>query len=392
MKKIILNIILLACSALLVQSQNQMQVLLQSIEQNNTQLKALRELSEAEKLENKTGNNLTNPEVEVTHMPKVNGNLASTGIEATQSFDFPTAYKYRGETIKLENQRVDLAYDIRRREVLQEARLLAVNYIYRKKLLTLLEDRGQYAKELYMAYEEMFEKGDINILERNKTKLYLLEIEKDIKQAGVEVASIEGDLERLNGGEPLSVSLNEYDDYQLPIDFETWFSDIKMNNPTLQLADKNIEVSKKQEQLARSLNLPKLTAGYVGDLVKNENRHGFLVSVSVPLWEGRNTVKSKKAQTLAMEYEKEDVEYQYKKELRVNYAKALNTRDMLKEYREVVDYTTNFQLLKKAFDMGQLNLIEYLQELLIFHEVVDNYLDAEKDYHLILCELKQWER
>lgn len=392
MKRIILNIVLICCSGLLLNGQNSIDILLQNIESNNTQLKALREMSGAEKLENKTANNLANPEVEVSHKPKAHGNLAETEIEATQSFDFPTAYKHRGQTIKLENERVDLAYNVKCREVLLEARQLAVNYIHQKKSLVMLEDRAKYAKDLYHAYEDMFDKGDINILERNKTKLYLLEIEKQLKLARVELSSIKGDLERMNGGEPLSVELDEYNNYQLPLDFESWYLAIRQNNPSLQLADKNIEVSRKQEQLARSLNLPKLRAGYVGDLVRNESRHGFIVGVSIPLWEGKNTVKSKKAQTLAMEYEREDVEYQYKKELRVSYQKATDTREMLKEYKEVVDYTTNFELLKKAFDMGQLNLIEYLQELLIFHEAVDNYLDAEKDYHLTLSELEQWER
>ncbi len=391
MKKIILTA-LLFCSFLVLQAQNQIDMVLRSIEANNTQLKALRELSTAEKLENKTGNNLANPEVEITHKPKVKGNFAETGIEATQAFDFPTAYKFRGQAIDLENQRVDLAYNVRSREVLLEARLLAVSYIHQKKLVKTLQERNAYAKTLYGAHEEMFSRGDINVLERNKTKLFWLETDKSLKLAEVELNATKADLERMNGNQPLMVELDEYNRYDLPLSFDDWFAGIKMNNPSLQLAEKGVQASKKQEQLTRSLNLPKLTAGYVGDLNKEQNRHGFLVSVSVPLWEGRNTVKSKKAQTLAMEYEREDVEYQYHKELKTSYEKAQNTFSMLKEYKEVVDYSSNFGLLQKAFDMGQLSLIEYLQELLIFHSAVDSYLEAERDYYLTVSQLEQWER
>lgn len=391
MKKIIISIFLL-CSLLGMRAQNQIDVVLKSIELNNMQLKALRELSTAEKLENRTGNNLANPEVEITHKPKTRGNFAETDIEATQAFDFPTAYKFRGEAISLENQRVDLAYHVKSKEILLEARLLAVNYIHQTKLVNVLKERIAYAKTLYEAHEAMFVKGEINVLERNKTKLFWLETDKALKLAEVELNAMKADLERMNGNQPLSVELDEYNKYELPLDFETWYASVKMNNPNLELAEKSIEVSKKQEQLTRSLNLPKLTAGYVGDLQRYQNRHGFLVSVSVPLWEGRNTVKSKKAQTMAMEYEREDVEYQYHKELKSNYEKAKNTFSMLREYKEVVDYSSNFGLLQKAFDMGQLNLIEYLQELLIFHTAIDSYLEAERDYYLTVSQLEQWEK
>lgn len=373
-------------------AQNSIDKMLESIEQNNTQLKALKEMSTAEKLENRTTNNLGNPEVEVTHRPKAGGNLAATEIEATQSFDFPTAYKHRGDVIDLQNEKVDLEYQVMRKSILNEARKLIVEYIYQQKQLKYIEYRVNYAKDLFEAYDGLFNKGDINILERNKTKLNLLEAEKDFQVAQVELKATVTELERLNGGNPLLMSIDSYSNYELPLDFEDWFARVKYNNPSLLMVDKAVETSKKQEQLARSLNLPKLAAGYVGDFVKNDNRHGFKVGVSIPLWGGRNTVKSKKAQTQAMQYEKEDIEIQYKNELRKNFEKAQKLSLMLKEYSEVIDNSNNYLLLKKSFDMGQLSLIEYLQELIIYNDAVENYYSAERDYHLVLNELEQWEK
>lgn len=391
MKKIIYIVWFVLCSVVSIHGQGSLQSVLESIEQNNTQLKALREMSTAEKLENKTANNLANPEVEFTHKPASKGEFAETGIEATQSFDFPTAYKYRGELINMQNKQVDLAYDVKRKDVLKEARTLLMDYIHQSKLLAIIEERTIYARELYTAYQNLFDRGDINILERNKTKLNLLEAEKDLQLSVVDVNSIKTELQRMNGGEPVSSLPANYGGYQLPLDFETWFQGVKYHNPALLIAEKNVDISRKQEQLARSLNLPKLNAGYVGDLMRSNNRHGFLVSVSIPLWEGKNTVKSKKAQTVAMQYEREDAEHQYKNELKVSYEKAQKLAVLLKEYSEIIDNSNNFLLLKKSFDMGQMSLIEYLQELIIYHQAVDNYLATEKDYNLALSDLEQWE-
>lgn len=394
MKKTLYIVVAFCCFFLFSQtsfSQVGVDQLLNAIEQNNTQLKALREMGESEKLANRTTNNLVNPEVEVSHKPKAGGAPYETEIEATQSFDFPTAYRHRGQLIDLQNERVDLAYDVKRREVLQEARNLAINYIFQQKQVSLLTQRADYGLELFTAYQEMFDRGEINILERNKTKLNLLEVQKDLELAKVDLDGIRNDLVRMNGGIPISLELTNYTTFLLPADFDTWFQSIQYNNPNLQMANQEISLSKKQEQLTRSLNLPKLRAGYVGDLVRNENRHGFLVSVSVPLWEGRNTVKTVKAQTLAKEYEKEDATLQFKNQLKTNFEKLQKSKLILKEYSEVLDNSNNFALLKKSLDMGQLSLIEYLQELLLYYTAVDNYLAAERDYYLMLGELEQWQ-
>lgn len=387
----IITIVLSFCALIQLNAQTGIDRLLQSIEENNTQLKALRELSSAEKIGNKTANNLSNPEVEITHMPKARGNAAGTEIEATQAFDFPTVYKHRGDVIGIENEKVDLAYEIRKREILNEARKKIVEYVFLQKQLKYMVDRVTYARDLYRAYEKLFDEGEINILERNKTKLNLLEAEKDLQEIQVNLESTRADLERMNGGRGIDYGIDAYSLYQLPLDFEEWYIRVKNNNPALLMADKSIEASKKQEQLQKSLNLPKLTAGYVGDLEKNNKRHGFKVGVSIPLWGGRNTVKSQKALTTAMQFEKEDAELQYRNMLKSNFEKAKRMSIVLREYSEVIDNSNNFLLLKKSFDMGQLGLIEYLQELMIYNDAVTSYYATERDYFLVLSELEQWE-
>lgn len=391
MKRIIYLISVTLFLILNVSGQNNIETVLQDIEKNNMQLKALRELSSATKLENKTANNLANPEVEFTHKPASKGEFAETGIEATQSFDFPTAYKHRGQLISMQNKQVDLAYEVQKKEVLQKARSLIIDYIHQAKLLKIVKERANYAQELYTAYQKLFDSGEITILELNKTKLNLLDAQKDLRLATLDVNSTILQLQRMNGDHPLILLSDQYSNYQLPIDFDLWFQTIKHHNPALLIAEQNVDMSRKQEQLARSLNLPKLNAGYVGDLQRSNNRHGFLVSVSVPLWEGKNTVKSKKVQTIAMQYEQEDVESQYRNELKVSYDKAAELVVVLKEYSEIVASSNNFSLLKKSFEMGQLSLIEYLQEVLIYREAVDDYLAAEKEYYVVLSDLEQWE-
>ncbi|KAA6308466.1 hypothetical protein EZS27_039873, partial [termite gut metagenome] len=73
-------------------AQNNIETILASIEKNNITLKALREETEAQKLANKTGIFLANPEVEFNYLwgnPNVTGNR--TDVSIRQTFDIPTS-------------------------------------------------------------------------------------------------------------------------------------------------------------------------------------------------------------------------------------------------------------------------------------------------------------
>ena len=89
MKKYILISIALALP-LAMQAQSIEQVL-QSIEQNNKELQSQAQLTKAQKMENRTGNNLSDPTVSYSSFYK-NGAGVGHGTETvvSQGFDFPT--------------------------------------------------------------------------------------------------------------------------------------------------------------------------------------------------------------------------------------------------------------------------------------------------------------
>lgn len=391
MKRIIYIFLSLFLTSNLIYSQQESGKFLLDIEQNNTELRALKELIKSQKLENKTLNNLENPEVEVVHKVKRGMDPRNTELEITQGFDFPTAYKQRSNLIANLNEQEDINYRIKRKDILREARQLIVNYIFTKTQLTLIKERNVYAEQMFKGYEALFNEGQISILERNKTKLSFLESRKNLQLAEIELQSILNDLQRLNGGIAPETLPASYDLYSYPISFEDWYAAVKQYNPILLLAEKRQEMGKTSENLTRALNLPKLKAGYVAEIDPVQTRSGFLVSFSIPLWQGRNTIKAKKAQTAALQFEKQDLEVQQKDNMHLYYRRAVEFKKLLGEYEEVVDNTDSFELLKKSFELGRLDLIQYLQELMTYYEAVDAYLETEKEYQLALVELKQWE-
>lgn len=389
------SIYILLFSILLMPKANAQDALgkiLESVETNNTTLKAYREQANANKIANKTGINMANPEVEFGYgwgSPSTTGSRQNLSV--TQSFDFPTAYRYKSQLANERNKQVDLNYEQQRKEVLHEARLICVQLAFLSKQQEQLRERVKYAKELAEAYEKSFELGNTDILERNKAKLDLLNMEKALQMIEVDINMQKSELVRMNGGEALSFSVENYPDYLFPLNFSDWFVRIKNNNPLLIIAEQEVELSRKQEKLTRALNLPKLSAGYSGEFVKGSSYQGVTVGISIPLWEGKNTVKQQKAQTIALQMQQEDTKLQFQNQLHLQYDRAYKLSILLKEYEETLALTNNRELLKKALDKGQLSLINYLLELGVYYETIDKYLETERDYQLAVAELMQWE-
>ena len=373
------------------QQQTSISQVLSEIETNNTELKALKQRGSAQKIQNKTLNNLENPQVEATHKPKRKTESRNTEIEVTQSFDFPTAYGKRGDLIDNLNLQEDYTYGIRKNEVRTEAYALLINGIYYQEKLSYTIDRNADAEKMYDAYKDLLKLGQIDILEYNKTKLNLLESRKGLELCRIEMQSIQDNLKALNGGIAIDYLPKNYADYTLPLDFENWFTGIRNNNAQLLLADTKLEMGKQQERLVKALNLPKLKVGYVAEIDPGQTKNGFIVGFSIPLWQGRNTLKASKLQTTALLYEKQDEELKFKEALKNSFQRSVKYKGLLEDYQGITYNMESIELLKKSLELGRINLLTYLQELLIYYQSVDSFLEIQRDYNLSLLELRKWE-
>ena len=366
---------------------------LASVEQNNTTLKALREQTKAEKLGNKTRLTPSNPEVGFGYLwgspSGTTDNELSYSI--TQAFDFPTAYAHRSQLANAKNGQVDLAYEQARREIHYEARNTYITWVYYKKREAQLSERLQRADALFQAYEKMLNAGETTRIEYNKTLFNQLALRKEAEFNSVEIITFEDELRRLNGNAEPPQLTADYPIYSQLLDFETWFSAVKTKNPELLFATKEIEISRQEEKLRIAENLPKFSAGYYSEQVPGSRLQGLQAGISIPLWEGKNTLKQQKAKTFALQTEQEDKELQFRNRMKNSYEKVAKSSELLKEYHKLLDVSESLALLDKALQLGQLTLIAYVQELTDYYETIDYVLEKDWEYNLSVAELMKWE-
>jgi hypothetical protein len=153
MKTILISIIVFFASISLY-AQNSVVTVLKAVEENNTTLKALKETTKAQKLENKTGIYLSNPEVEFNYLwgnPSAIGNR--TDFNISQTFDIPTITGMKRKMADERNGLVEWQYKAERMNILLETKQYCLELIYLNALKKELEIRLQHAQTIASGYQ-----------------------------------------------------------------------------------------------------------------------------------------------------------------------------------------------------------------------------------------------
>ena len=313
MKTIIITILILF-TGITLNAQTNINSVLTSIEENNTTLKSLRESADAQKLENRTGIYLDNPEVGFNYVwgnPTDIGNR--TDLSVSQTFDIPTITGMKGRLANGRNDLVEWQYKSDRMNILLEAKQYCTELIYYNALKKELDLRLQHAQTIASGYKERMDRGDANILEYNKSRLNLLNITKDLETNDLERKSLLTKLEGLNGGITINFSSTEWPSELLPTNFEEWYAQAATKNPLLTWLATEINLAQKEIKLNYANAAPKFSAGYTMEQVVGQKYQGITVGMSIPLWQDAKKIKYAKAKNIAAENTLKDKQLQFKK-------------------------------------------------------------------------------
>lgn len=389
MKGILIIIILM--TSIGSSAQNTLDSVLARIERNNTTLSALRKNSEAEMLSNKTGIWPSNPEVEFNYLwgnPSAIGNRTDFAI--SQTFDFPTAYKYKSQISGYKNEQARLEYQKHRREILHHARLVCGSLTLQNALASEYKRRVSHASHIAEAYKKMLEKGEANILDFNKSRMYMLSISKELETIEIERSALQAELARLNGGMAIAFEDSVFDVPQTVPDFDEWYSRAEQNNPVLQWLKQELAISQKSRQLQVAQNLPKFSTGYMSEKVVGEQFQGITLGISIPLWENKNMIAWADAKAKAVGEFQKDAKLQFYNEMKAQHNRFFELQQSISGYREEIAAYNNGNLILKALEAGEISLSEYFYELSFYYESIEKLLEMEHTLNKAWIELQKY--
>ena len=388
MKRFILTIALVS-SAMAAGAQTSIEEVLRSVEANNKELQANRQMVTAQKLEAKLDNNLQDPSVSYTHQY---GNKEGMGIQgelvASQSFDFPTVYVQKNKLSKAKGEGFDRQSAEIRQQILLQAKEVCLDLVLLNQQKNLLDIRRQNAEQLSALYETRLQNGDANVLEVNKINLELLNAKNEARMNEAARMAKLHELAMLNGG----IEINFTDTAYLPVENPLSFVDLKQeaipaNRQLLSLQSEKAAVLR-QLSVSKSLNLPGFELGYrLNTATGGERFNGFLVGISIPLFSNRNHVKQAKAQSLYTDLQLESATATIESDLLRLYNQSVALKTSIDEYSEVLKSQNNLALLNKAIQAGQISMIEYFVDVTMLYQSMQNHMQLQNEYQKVMAQL-----
>ncbi len=384
MKKLIITIAL--CLPIGMQAQNIEQVL-QSIEQNNKELQSQAQLSKAQKMGNRTENNLPDPTVSYSSFYK-NGMGPGHGTETvvSQGFDFPTQYITRNRQATLENEAIDIQQQAVRRDILLQAKLLCLDLIQLNQEKELIQIRMKNANDLQAMYEKRLQTGDANALEVNKVKMERMNVQTEVAQNNAAHRTALQTLLAMNGNLPLEFSATAYPQVKEINDYNTLRDEVIASDLDLQAMGYVARAAEKQVSVDKQNWLPKLQAGFRRNTDSEMSMNGFVIGGSIPLFSNRKKVQIAKAQALSAQLLKEDAQLEKENELMALYNEMKQLKQALDTY-DVPLMHRSLALLKQALEEGQLSLIEYFVEAEGIYKNLQARMQLENQYQKVMANI-----
>jgi cobalt-zinc-cadmium efflux system outer membrane protein len=369
-------------------AQNSDDTILNSIKANNKAILSNKKYWEARKTEFKTGLTLYDPQVEYDYLfgsPAGAGNQKDFSV--TQRFDFPSAYKRKKELSGQRATHSDMQHKVFTQDVLLQAKLIILDMIYLNKKQVALVQRLNRYQQLVTDYQKKLDQGEVIILDLNKAKLELLNIQQESSLNLSAVQTLKTKLAELNGGFEIEISDTTYPALPLIPDFETLDSMIEANDPIIKVYEQEKTVLQQQIAVQRSLNLPKIETGYHSQGILGQSYRGVHAGITIPLWENKNKVKAAQAN---LDYSIENasahrIEHRLEnKQLYDQLAVRLTT---MQEYERLMGELKNTELLDKALRLGKITIIDYFRDQSYYFSSFDKYLQMELEYRKILAQL-----
>lgn len=392
MKKSLLTL-LFALSINTVFAQYAYQNILDTIESNSTVLAAHHKQMEAGKAENKAHALVENPEIEAGYIFGYGGESDKIELGVSQEFDFPTVYTNQSKIRKMTSEIIEVQYDIDRVAVLAEAQSICTELIFCKMKLVLYKQNYDNAVKIADAYQKMMEVGEANILDYNKSKINLANAKNNYDLEMIHHNNLMASLKTMNGGKDIDFQYEDYDAVVLPEDFDEWYASVEQKNPVFEQMRQQIAIDQQKVKLSKAEWFPKFSIGYGAEIAKGgeEGEHGPSIGLVLPLWHNKGSVKSAKmhaeaAETLLMN--EKAVTYNYLSSL---FAKAKALKANVGELASSIEQFDGQALLLKAFESGEINLVDYLNEVEYYQNAMLELYSAEYEMNATMIELKSYE-
>lgn len=340
-----------------------------------------------------TENNLENPEISFEGLFGQFGDN-KYNLELSQSFDWPGVYSARHNQLNAARRFSAATLMVSAADKRQQAAELIINIVNsRRKIENYARVTAQF-KSLLDIYETEYRKGNVSILDLNKLRIEVADLEILHADELISLNGLTSDLATFcdNNPEILNEVGNMTDFPLLPIsDLDNYLANVD-NSPEIEAARAQNELNLQGITVTKREGLPGFSLGYRFSREDGQTFHGLTFAMSIPAWGNRGKKAAAEAAAATSGFALSALSTNIENSIRRTYSTASLLRDRIAFYGQALDASDNIALLDKAFEAGQIELTHYIQDVKYFIEAENNYGDLQARYLTSLIMLNRYSR
>lgn len=269
-----------------------------------------------------------------------------------------------------------------------------IELYYTEKSLSVYDKEIDYLQRLLEVMKEQNEKGNISLLEKSRIQALLLSLQQERNETSNRVISLQGDMKLLLGLNATEVFEPVFDETVLKqVDIAS-IPFIELNNrlaerPDIKMARTNIQVSRANVSLQKSLAFPEVSLKGAYDRAGNfcDNYFAIGLSVSVPIFNrNQGNIKSARLSVLQNTNREELARKQAENKLFTSYArlekavKLYNTSnyELERDFEKIIDGVNS------NYSKRNISLLEFIDYYQAYKETCLQLYQTQKDVFLAM--------
>lgn len=364
--------------------------LLGHVEANNKTLKALKSAQEAQDLQLKSENRLSDPTVE--YSPFFHKGSATTVFSSEliveQEFDFPTLYASRKKANEMESQALSSEYLVQRRDILLEAKNLYIDLVHNQDLTDMTTRRLERADSIALMSERLSKEREATLLDVNKARMELMTLKAQLSRLQTERTEILSKIQALSGGNEFTPAALAYPLDALPgaQEKEGFIQSAAQASQDVQSANYRVQAMEQNLKVQKQSALPKLSLGFRRNTEERLAYNGFLVSTSIPLFSTKGKVRQAKSLLSSSSLMSEQAVLDATARIKTAYEEAESLRASIEAYDPALMEQT-LELLFKSRALGQITVIDYFREADLVYNQKEELEELRCAYYKALSHL-----
>ena len=272
-----------------------------------------------------------------------------------------------------------------------------IELYYTEKSLSIYDKEIEYLQQLLEVMKEQNDKGNISLLEKSRIQALLLSLQQERDETSNLLISLQGDMKLLLGLNASETFEPVFDESVLKQIDITSIPFIELNNrlaerPDLKMARTNIQASRANVSLQKSLAFPEVSLKGSYDRAGNfcDNYFAIGLSISIPVFNrNQGNIKSARLSVLQNTSREELARKQAEKELFTSYARLEKAVKLYNSsnYELERDFETIIDGVNTNFRKRNISLLEFIDYYQAYKETCLQLYQTQKDVFLAMEEI-----